>query len=158
MLDKNRPLEDYTKEELLEALNSKKEADSYFLLKLVIEENGKTNRYYPYFDDFLRMIYGKTSFTRMRGFGLCASLVKWDTENRIDSHLQEMLILLEDEKPTTVRVVISCLRNILGCKPYLAAVIRDNLSRIDCTKYKDSMAPLVRKDAEELIGFIDSIS
>lgn len=157
MPDRNKPLEDYTKEELLEALNSKKELDSYFLLNLVYEENRKNDKYYPYFDDFLQMIYGRTSFTRMRGFGLCVSLAKWDTENRIDRHLQEMLILLEDEKPTTVRIVLSSLRDLLECKPYLAEVIRDNLGRIDCSKYKDSMAPLVLKDAEKLMTRIEGI-
>lgn len=157
MIDRNKPLSGYGREELLAALNSKNEQESYFLLNLVYEENGKTDRYYPYFDDFLQMIYGKTSFTRMRGFGLCASLAKWDTENRIDRHLPEMLILLEDEKPTTVRVVLGWLREILACKPCLAPVVRENLGRIDCGKYKDSMAPLVRRDTEKLIGYLDTI-
>lgn len=130
MIDINKTLDSYSKEELLDALNSIKEKESYSLLKLVYEENNKTNRFYSYFDDFLQMIYGKSSFTRMRGFGLCSSLTKWDKDNMIDKHLQEMLILLEDEKPITVRVVISNLYDILKYKPYLAKTIKDSLKEL----------------------------
>lgn len=150
MIDPNKPLEAYTKEELLAALNSKKEIETYPLLQRVLAENTRADTYYPYFGDFLQMIYGKSSYTRMRGFGLCASLAGWDTENRIDEHLDEMLILLEDEKPATVRVTLSAIYGILEHKPYLASRIRENLSRIDCGKYKDTMAPLIRKDVKKL--------
>lgn len=157
MIDRNKPLEDYSKEELLEALNSGKETESYFLLKLVYEENAKSNRYYSCFDDFLKMICGKSSFTRMRGFGLCSSLAKWDVENKIDRHLEEMLVLLEDEKPATVRVALSCIGEIVRYKPYLAAVIQKNLERIDCSRYKDSMAPLIRRDIVRVSKLIEEM-
>lgn len=158
MIDKNKPLEAYTEEELISALNSKNEMESYELLKLVYAENARSSRYYSCFEDFLRMIGGKTSFTRMRGFGLCASLAKWDAENKIDRHLDEMLIVLEDEKPSTVRVALGWIGDMLTHKPYLAAVIRENLNRIDCGKYKDTMAPLIRKDVEKLLKQIGGIS
>ena len=121
------------------------------------EENARSNQYYPCFDDFLRMIYGKSSFTRMRGFGLCSSLTRWDAENKIDKHLEEMLILLEDEKPTTVRTVLSCIGDILTYKPYLASKIREAISKIDCSRYKDTMAPLIQKDVEKLNKLLDNM-
>lgn len=157
MIDKNKPLEAYSDAELIDALNSKNEQESYELLKLVFAENEKSSRYYSCFGDFLRMIGGKTSFTRMRGFGLCASLARWDTENKIDRHLDEMLIVLEDEKPTTVRVALGWIGDMLKYKPYLAAVIRENLNRVDCGKYKDTMAPLIKKDVEKLQKQMDGI-
>ena len=158
MIDKNKPLEAYSDAELIEALNSKNEQESYELLKLVFAENEKSNRYYSCFGDFLRMIGGKTSFTRMRGFGLCASLARWDTENKIDRYLDEMLIVLEDEKPTTVRVALGWIGDMLKYKPYLAAVIQKNLGRIDCGKYKDTMAPLIKKDVEKLLEQLGDLS
>lgn len=158
MIDKIKPLEAYSDAELIDALNSKNEQDSYELLKLVFAENAKSSRYYSCFEDFLRMIGGKTSFTRMRGFGLCASLAKWDTENKIDRHLTEMLIVLEDEKPSTVRVALGWISDMLTYKPYLAAVIQKNLGRIDCGKYKDTMAPLIKKDVEKLLKQLGDMS
>lgn len=157
MIDQNKPLEAYSDAELIDALNSKNEQESYALLKLVFAENAKSDRYYSCFEDFLRMIGGKTSFTRMRGFGLCASLAKWDRENKIDGHLDEMLIVLEDEKPSTVRVALGWISDLLTYKPYLAAAIQKNLGRIDCGKYKDTMAPLIKKDVEKLLKQISSI-
>ena len=157
MIDKNRDLKDYSKEELLDALNSKKDIESYPLLKLVYEENSKTNKYYSYFEDFLKMIYEKSSFKRMRGFNLCASLTKWDVDNKIDKHLQEMLVLLEDEKPITVRTVLSNIKEIIKYKPYLISVIKDNLNRIDYSKYKDTMSPLIKKDVDELNSLMDDM-
>lgn len=157
MIDKNKPLEDYTKEELLDALNSKKELDSYYILNLVFEENKKSNKYYFYFEDFLKMIYSKTSFGRMRGFSLCASLAKYDIQNKIDNHLNDMLILLEDNKPTTVRIVLSSIVDILKYKPYLSNVIKDNLNRINLDLYKDSMRPLIIKDINKVKEIIEAI-
>lgn len=157
MIDQNKPLEAYSDAELIDALNSKNEQESYALLKLVFAENARSDRYYSCFEDFLRMIGGKTSFTRMRGFGLCASLAKWDRENKIDAHLCEMLVVLEDEKPSTVRVALGWIGDMLRYKPYLAELIQKNLGRIDCGKYKDTMAPLIKKDAEKLLEQISSI-
>ena len=157
MIDQNKPLEAYSDAELIDALNSKNEQESYALLKLVFAENARSDRYYSCFEDFLRMIGGKTSFTRMRGFGLCASLAKWDRENRIDAHLTEMLVVLEDEKPSTVRVALGWIGDMLRYKPYLAELIQKNLGRIDCGKYKDTMAPLIKKDVEKLLEQISSI-
>ena len=158
MIDKNKPLEAYTEEELISALNSKNEMESYELLKLVYAENARSSRYYSCFEDFLRMIGGKTSFTRMRGFGLCASLAKWDRENKIDAHLSEMLVVLEDEKPSTVRVALGWIGDMLRYKPYLAELIQKNLGRIDCGKYKDTMAPLIKKDVEKLLEQLGDMS
>lgn len=157
MIDKNKALKEYSKEELIEALNSKKDIDSYFLLKLVYEENAKTDKYYSYFDDFFKMIYDKSSFKRMRGFGLCSSLAKWDKDKKIDEHLSELLILLEDEKPITIRTVIANIKDILKYKPYLAKTIKNNLKRIDVKKYKETMIPLIEKDIKELEEIIDSL-
>lgn len=158
MIDQNKPLEAYSDAELIDALNSKNEQESYALLKLVFAENARSDRYYSCFEDFLRMIGGKTSFTRMRGFGLCASLAKWDRENKIDAHLSEMLVVLEDEKPSTVRVALGWIGDMLRYKPYLAELIQKNLGRIDCGKYKDTMAPLIKKDVEKLLKQLGDLS
>lgn len=156
-IDKNKPLEEYTDGELLEALNSKKEADSYFLLKLVFEENKKSSKYYHLFEDFMKMIYDKNSFKRMRGFSLCCSLTKWDVDNKIDTNLDELCILLEDEKPITVRTVLSCLEDVVKVKPYLGNNVKDNLVRVNYYSYKDSMIPLIKKDLKRLYDVIDFV-
>ena len=156
MIDK-KGLNEYTNKELLEVLNSKKEIEAYTLFKFLYEENTKTNKYYSYFEEFLKMIYDKSSYIRMRGFRLCSMLAKWDKKKKIDKNLEKMLILLEDEKPTTIRIVLSCMKEILEYKPYLAKIIKKNLKRIDYSKYKDTMVPLIKKDIDKINKIIDSI-
>ena len=68
-----------------------------------------------------------------------------------------MLALLKDEKPVTVRTVLACLNDILDAKPYLAGAVRDSLGLIDCSRYKDTMTPLIQKDREKLVKHIEGI-
>lgn len=158
MIDfKNCKLEELTKEELIEALNSKKELDSYNILNKVYEINKVNDKYYSYFDEFLNMVDGKTSFSRMRGVGLCSSLVKWDKDNKIDQNLDKFLSLFEDEKPTTVRITIACMTDILKVKPYLSGQIEKSLSRIDLTKYKESISHLIEKDIKNIKEIITNL-
>lgn len=156
MIDK-KDLNKWTKNELLEILNSKKEKEAYTLFKFLYEENENTNKYYSFFDEFLKMIYDKSSYIRMRGFRLCSMLAKWDNKKKIDEHLEEMFILFEDEKPTAVRIALSCINEILEYKPYLAKIIKKNLKRIDYCKYKDTMAPLIKNDIDKINKLIDNI-
>lgn len=146
----NNELSNYTNEELIKQLNSKNELDSYNLLNIVYKENEVSNKYYCLFDDFLKMVDGKTSFTRMRGVGLCLSLAKWDVENKIDKNFDSFLNLLYDPKPTTVRITISSLETLILYKPALKSKILPALDKIDLTKYKDTMAPLIKKDVERI--------
>lgn len=140
----------YTNEQLIQLLNSKNELDSYNLLNLVYKENEISNKYYSCFDEFLLMVDGKTSFTRMRGIGLCLSLAKWDVDNKIEKNFDKFISLLYDEKPTTVRVAIGWFKNLLMYKPHLASDVLKALDHIDYTKYKETMSPLVKKDVESL--------
>lgn len=153
----DKALNEFSKEELIEALNSKKELDSYFLLNRVYEINKENSTYYSYFDEFLKMIEGKTSFSRMRGVGLCSSLAKWDKDNKIDQNLEKILSLLKDEKPTTVRVTITCLIDILKVKPYLSKEIENGLKEIDLSKYKESMSHLIEKDVIHIKNVINEL-
>ena len=87
------------------------------------------------------------SFIRVRGFRLACAQAKWDAENRLDTDLDILLRMLDDEKPTAVRQCLAALHKIVICKPNLGERILAGMDEMDLSKYKDSMAPLIEECA-----------
>ena len=105
---------------------------------------------YAYFEDFLGLLKGKSSYVRTRGFRLICALAQWDHENKIEQNIDTLLSMLDDEKPTAVRQCLAALHNIVLYKPDLSETIEAKLDQTDLSKYKDSMSPLIQKDIDEL--------
>lgn len=61
-----------------------------------------------------------------------------------------LLRMLDDDKPTAVRQCLAALHKVVICKPNLGERILSRMDEMDLSKYKDSMAPLIRKDMEVL--------
>lgn len=139
-----------SEKELLNLLTNKNEQESYKVTNEVFEIIEKSDVFYPYFDGFLSLVEGRTSFMRMRGFTFCIALAKYDTENKIEKALPTLLSLLKDDKPTTVRVCLSSIKNLVEIKPNLKKEILPYLDTIDLGKYKESMSHLIAKDIAEL--------
>ena len=66
-----------------------------------------------------------------------------------------MLALLHDEKPTVVRQCIVALREVALYCPEWCGDIKAGLETIDLARYKDSVSPLIRKDADELLKLLE---
>ena len=49
----------------------------------------------------------QSSFVRVRGFRLCCAQAQWDSENKLERHIDELLAILDDDKPTAVRQYMS---------------------------------------------------
>ena len=81
---------------------------------------------------------------------LCCSQARWDTNGQLKHFLPQMLSLLHDEKPTVVRQSLNALKEVVVFRPELSATIENELVKIDVSAYKDSMAPLINKDIDEL--------
>ena len=105
---------------------------------------------YGYLEDFIEMTEDLNSYIRVRGFRLACAQAKWDAENRLDADLDMLLRVLDDEKPTAVRQCLAALHKVIICKPNLGERILARMDEIDLSKYKYSMAPLIRKDMEAL--------
>lgn len=65
-----------------------------------------------------------------------------------------MLALLHDEKPTVVRQYLTALHEVILYRPELHEVIKSEVEKIDVSKCKDSMSPLIKKDIDELLDMI----
>ena len=141
--------------EILENLQDKDDKKAYLLAQKICAESAESDRYYGCFDGFLSLIYHKSSFVRTRGFALCCAQAKWDKDGKLAAAMPEMLTLLHDERSTVVRQCISALHEVVLYKEELCDIIRAELLRIDLSNYKDSMAPLIRKDIDKLLETTD---
>lgn len=65
-----------------------------------------------------------------------------------------MIPILNDPKPTVVRQCLASLHEVILYLPELADDIVAAVNGIDLSQYKDSMSPLIKKDAEELLKVI----
>lgn len=113
---------------------------------------------YPYFDRLLALLDHPNSLVRNRALTLAAQNARWDGEGKLDRDLDHYLSHINDDKPITARQCIQNLSHILAAKPHLAPKIRKALEGADFTRYPDSMAPLLQRDAIKILKQIDAIS
>jgi len=138
--------------DIIEGLQNKNDSEAYILQLKLEKESTESNKYYSYFNDFLKLLDSKSSFVRTRGFRLICSQAKWDKENKIENNIDLILQILDDEKPIAVRQSLAALHTAILYKPDLCLAIEEKLNTLNISKYKDSMSPLIQKDIAELRG------
>jgi len=140
---------------MIDTLYSKDEKQAYSSLLMLEQISEETNIVYPYFDTFAEMIYNSHYFIRLRGYRLLCKQAKWDYENKIEMIIEDIIIQIEDEKPTAVRQKIKALEDIVLYKKELNDKIRQGILSLNCSKYKESMRGLIIKDIQNLLKLID---
>ena len=139
------------REEVINRLKDKDDKAAYEFAKLIGAESAESDKYYCLFYDFIEMLGAKSSYIRTRGFCLACSQARWDDEGKLEAAFDKMSLLLNDEKPTVVRQCIGALHEVVLYRPELCERICEAVKAINLSRYKDSMAPLIKKDAEELL-------
>ena len=117
-----------------------------------------SSQVYSYFDRFLALLAHPNSYVRNRALVLTAQNARWDREGKLDRALDRYLVHILDEKPITARQCVQNLSHILTAKPHLSPKVRAALEGADFTRYPDSMAPLLQRDAIKILKQIDAIS
>lgn len=141
--------------EIIELLKDKDDKKAYEFAKEIGAKSAESNEYYALFDSFINMLEEKSSYVRTRGFILACAQARWDNEGRISVAFDKMCALLNDEKPTVVRQCLGALHEVVLYRPELADRICKAVKNIDLSCYKDSMAPLIKKDADELLKMLE---
>lgn len=136
--------------DIIDGLRNRNSTRAYSFLIELEAKSAESDELYMYFDDFVELLGSKSSFERTRGFRLVCAQAKWDKKNKTEKIFDKLLSCLEDEKPTAVRQCLSALRTVLLYKSELCGKTEEKLKTLDLSKYKDSMAPLIEKDIEEL--------
>lgn len=143
-----------TEEELIRALTQKDEKAAYAVMQQTAAASAASPEYYPYLGAFASLLGEKSSYVRTRAFMLCCAQARWDSEGRLDKLLPRMCALLTDEKPTVVRQCLGALREVILYRPELSDALRAQIGRIDLSRYKESMAPLIKKDMEAVLKLL----
>lgn len=139
-------------EDLIERLQDKDDKKAYEFSKEICAKSADSDAYYAFFNQFMSLLESESSYVRTRGFVLCCAQAKWDTEGKLCKALPSMARLLNDEKPTVVRQCLKALNGVVAYRPELVGLIKSEVGRIDLSKYKDSMSPLIKKDIGELLA------
>lgn len=139
------------KEELLDILYGKEKADAWKRFQIVEQFIDDSNQLYEYFDEIEKMLHCEQSYLRLRGFRLICRLAKWDEEQKIAPMIEELLQVIEEEKPTKVRLCLDALPFLLSAQPKLSQQVKQYLIAHDLSKYKDTMRPLIQKDIEQIL-------
>ena len=118
----------------------------------------RSDVFYPCLNEFIAMLQSESYVVRVRGFRLLCLQAQWDTKNKhIDENTGAILAALQDNKPTAVRQMLMYLGFLAPYKPQLRGEIQDAMARIDLSKLKDTMAPLIGKDMEKLNKILDGL-
>lgn len=137
-------------DEILKRLTDKDDKAAYEYAERICTESAETDQYLEMIPLFAGMLRDRSSYVRTRGFLLISSQARWATDGQLDAVLDEMLPLLNDPKPTVVRQCLKALREVAFFRPELTERLLQAVDSIDLFGYRDSMAPLIERDAEEL--------
>lgn len=141
--------------DIISLIADKNDKAAYEFSKQISAASVHSPEYYPCIDEFASLLHNKNSYIRTRAFILICSQARWDSEGKIHKLLPEMFTLLHDPKSTAVRQCLNAVKEVAVFRPELAGIIRQELSTIDFLQYKDSMAPLIRKDINSVLELLD---
>lgn len=102
---------------------------------------------YPHLDEFFELLEDRSSLARNRAIGLIAANARWDAQGVLEAKLPQLLNHLTDEKPITARQCVQAMPEIALACPALRGAILSALDSADFSAYRDSMRPLLQKDA-----------
>lgn len=139
------------KEQIFNILYDKEKWDVWHKFQEIEKSIEEIEYLYQYFEDFQNMLLDNNSAVKMRGFRIICKLSKWDKNNKIENVMDDLLKVLDDDKPTIVRQCLSAIDYLLLYKPELSEKIKYKLEQIDYSKYKDSMKPLIKKDIDSIL-------
>ena len=132
--------------QLIEWLNLKDDSIRYQAFLLLQNRSIFFDDVYPYWDTFRNKLKNDNSYQRNIGLMLIAENVKWDRENRMENMIDEYLILLNDERPITIRQCIQALGKIAAAKPGLNDKIASSLISFDIMAVKETMRKSILLD------------
>ena len=143
-------------EKMIKTLHSKNTKEAYSILLELEQLSDKNNVLYDYTDEFFKMMHDKNSYIRIRGYRMLCKQAKWDKLNKTNQKIEEIIVETEDEKPIAARQKLIALIDIVLNKPELNKKIKQKISYINISKYKENMQELILKDIENLLKLINT--
>lgn len=132
-------------------LCAKDTKNSYALFLQLEGQAGEDPALFQEYPLYLEMLGMESSYLRVRGFRMLCAAAKWDRSGIIRENLPQILAQLQDEKPTAVRQCLRALPELIQGRPELTEQVCRVVSGLDLSGYKDSIEPLIRRDAEAFL-------
>jgi len=143
-------------EKMIKVLYSKNVKEAYSILLELEQISEKNNVLYDYTDEFFKMMNDENSYIRVRGYRLLCKQAKWDKFNKINQKIEKILAETEDEKPIAARQKLNALIDIVLNKPELNKKMKQRISSMNISKYKENMRELILNDIENLLKLINT--
>lgn len=102
-------------------------------------------------ESFLPALNAETPSGRGRAFKFFMINARWDSQNIIDTHLEEILAILDDSKAPIIRQCIPYLVYLTEAKPEMTPLIRQKLENLDLSQFKESMQSLIKRDIAKVL-------
>ena len=132
--------------DLVEMLSLKEDNIRFQAFLLLMSRSAIFDDVYPFWDIFCDKIISENSYQRSIGLMLIAENARWDTRNRTEGIIDDYLVLLQDEKPITVRQCVQSLGKIAAYKPELSCKIASKLISFDISAVRETMRKVILFD------------
>lgn len=138
--------------DLYTLLSGKATKENYNIFLQLEQQAQEDPAFAEFFSLYLDMLRSPKSHIRVRGFRMLCAAAKWIPADTMFQNLPQILLALEEEKPTALRQHLAALPKIIACHPLLTDSIREALNTLELSRYHDSMGPLIQKDISEILS------
>ncbi|MDD2591883.1 MAG: hypothetical protein PHP11_05145 [Erysipelotrichaceae bacterium] len=132
--------------QLIEWLSLKDDNIRYNALLLLQIRSALFSDVYLYWSILQNKLKSDNSYQRSIGLLLLVDNVKWDKEKRMEGMIDQFLMLLDDEKPITIRQCIQALGKIVEVKPNLNDKVAAKMIDFDLMSVKETMRKSILLD------------
>ena len=138
---------------LVQRLCAGDEREGYAALKELLERSRTGREVYSYLEELAALLGSANSYRRTRGALLLLQNARWAGEEQLERWMPRLLGLLqEEERATALRQYLRAWEGAVRDAPALAGPFCRVLEGLDLDRYGESMAPLLQRDRERLLG------
>ena len=143
---------------LVQMLNEKDDKLRYNAFLLLQSNSREFPFVYEYWSEFEKKLESSNSYQRSLGVMLISENVIWDKHGRFTDTINKYLHCCNDEKFITARQTIQGLEAVLKATDKFDNLIRQNLSDLRFSQYKENQQRLLDKDRDNILGIIEKKS
>jgi len=111
---------------------------------------------YEHWDELAEKLDNLNSYQRSIGLMLISENVRWDNDGKFDKIIHKYIRCCTDEKFITSRQAIQGLANVLSSTDEYDDKIREGLTHLSLSQYKENQQKLLNKDISNILGMIKS--
>ncbi len=139
---------------LVETLKEKDDKLRYNAFLLLQSYSRLFSSVYEYWDELEKKLDSDNSYQRSLGIMLIAENIRWDKEGKFGRTISKYLNCCTDEKFITARQAIQGLEIILSATDKFNDTIKQRLTNLQLSKYKENQQKLLNQDISKILKII----